>query len=505
MHTHTYTAAVYGLDCTKIRVEVDIANGWPGFTIVGLPDAAIKESKERIRAAWVNSGLSFPHNKRVTVNLSPANVKKIGSAFDLPIFCAMLLTIYPCDTVDEMLLIGELSLDGKVHHVPGTLPTTAFAKEAGFKKIVIPIKDIEEAEIIDGIDIYPISHVSELIKLVTEPETVVPHVYIERPCKKIKNTITDLADIHGHEFPKRALEIAASGGHNIILNGPPGSGKTLLAKSFPAILPPLNKQESIEVTKIYSVSADTGKSLGLITERPFRAPHHSASSASLIGGGSIPKPGEISLAHRGVLFFDEFPEFPRTVIEMLRQPLEDREVTITRAQGRVTYPASFTFVASLNPCPCGYATDEEKKCSCSPYEIARYSKKISGPILDRIDLHIEVPRLPIELLQSKELGESSQKVQDRVIAARKIQTTRFKNLDIQTNSEMNARELKKYCLISKESEKFLKQATTKFNLSARSYFRILKVARTIADLATCEDILAEHVAEAIQYRIRYRT
>lgn len=504
MHTHTYTAAVYGLECTKIRVEVDIANGWPGVTIVGLPDTAIKESKERIRAAWVNSGLTFPHNKRITVNLSPANVKKIGSAFDLPIFGAMLLTIFESN-IDDIMLIGELSLDGRVHHVPGTLPTAAFAKDLGFKKIVIPKSDIEEAEIIDGIEIYPIEHVSELISIITEPEKIKPHIYVKKKTKKVKTNLTNLSDIQGHEFPKRALEIAAAGGHNIILNGPPGSGKTLLAKSFPTILPPLNTQESIEVTKIYSVSSHSERSLGLITQRPFRAPHHSASSASLIGGGSIPRPGEVSLAHRGVLFFDEFPEFPRTVIEMLRQPLEDREVTITRTNGRVTYPASFTFVASLNPCPCGFATDEEKKCSCTPYEIARYSKKISGPILDRIDLHIEVPRLPIEKLQKKERSECSQQVQKRVVAARKLQSERLKHLEIHTNSEMGSRELKKFCEISPESEQFLKQAATKFNLSARSYFRILKVARTIADLATSKDILAEHVAEAIQYRIRYRT
>lgn len=501
------TATTIGLNAYKIDVEVDFVNSLPNVSIVGLPDTAINEAKERVRSAVKNSGFSFP-TLRVIVNLAPADLRKEGTNFDLPVAVGILIEngFIDEEKTKTTAFLGELSLDGTLRAVNGILPLVSGLKDFGLKSVVVPTENAKEAALVEGIDVYGakkleevVNHFSENADCKLEKTTVDVKKYLVENAQS--NYIYDFKDVKGQQKAKRAMEIAAAGGHNMLMMGSPGSGKTLMAKCFASILPPLELKEALELTKIYSVSGLLPSNQPLVTTRPYRAVHHSASAVGIIGGGSTPKPGEITLAHRGVLFLDEMVEFPRNVLEVLRQPLEDGEVVISRAQTSIKYPADFMLLGAMNPCPCGFLGDSQKQCTCSEFQINRYRSKLSGPLLDRIDLQIEVPRLsPEELLNMKQEAEPSSEIRKRVIKARKIQAQRYKDTSILTNSELNSALIKKFCKIDKASEDMLKTAIIKFNLSGRSYDRILKLARTIADLDESETINQSHIAQALQYR-----
>jgi len=500
-----HSSANIGLNAKSITVEVDISSGLPRFTIVGLPDAAISESRDRVRAAIKNSGFTFPRT-RVTVNLAPADIKKQGPAYDFPIALALLaasgLLLNP-NALNDIIIIGELALDGTVRPVDGVLLASLMAREENFKGIIVAPENAEEAGLVNDVPVHPIKSLKELVDYIQAGEAL--PVYTPKDIKaKERIEIDTMSSIKGQEYTKRALEIAAAGGHNIIFSGPPGSGKTMLARAVPTILPELTFNEALEITKIHSVAGLTNQKRGMDLDRPFRSPHHSSSSVALIGGGTWPRPGEVSLAHRGVLFLDEFPEFPRGAIENLRQPLEDGIVTISRAAGTLEFPAQFMLVAAMNPCPCGFLSDPTKACICTPNKVIQYQQKISGPLMDRIDIAVEVPKVEFEKLTSKEKGETSQEIRKRVQKARDIQIERYKNESIQINTELTSKLLEKYCELNDECHALAKQAVERLNLSARAYTRVLKVARTIADLSGAENLEVSHLTEALQYRPRGR-
>jgi len=505
------SSTILGLDAQIVEVEVDLYGGLHSFTIVGLPDKAVEESKERVSSAIKNSSAKYPKkfNKRVTVNLAPANIKKEGVIYDLPIAIGFLAASdqLRANHLEDKLFIGELSLDGRIRPVNGVLAIALMAKEEGIKEMYLPKQNAKEAALVEGVTVYGISTLSQLMlhleeKTVLPPEPPYKHSFA-RPKTNLHEI--DMAHIKGQHHVKRALEIAAAGAHNILMSGPPGGGKTILSKTLPTILPELQLGEAIEVSRIYSIAGLLPKDSPLVQSRPFRNPHHSASEAAIIGGGTWPRPGEISLAHRGVLFLDEFPEIHRDILESLRQPMEDGMVTISRAQGTIHFPARFMLVAAHNPCPCGYVNDPQKECDCTQAQVTRYQKKISGPISDRIDIHVQVPKVDYDKLASNDLEEASYKIKERVERARSIQHTRFQEntyqqQSIRTNSEMTIPLIKTHCHIDTKSQDLLRNAVNRLALSARSYHKVLKIARTIADLDGDEAIQAPHIAEAIQYR-----